>query len=200
MSKHSYRTVFALPLERVRLLDEAAHPRAADGEWTDGGASPISSEERNAVHIYTEGGAFNKLLRAGGFERVKDDGFAQEVVALDRAIASSASTVDHTLYRAAPLRVFGPMKPGTVFVDKAFVSTSMSKSAAVALLGSENMPPLYHDILVQIEAPKGTPGFDVNKRLKEDSIYPEQKELILGRNTKFKVLSNNGKTIRVKVL
>jgi ADP-ribosyltransferase exoenzyme len=69
-----------------------------------------------------------------------------------------------------------PMEPGAVFTDKGFVSTSKDPGV------------WYGDVHMEIRVPAGKKALDLNHTT--GSQHPSEKEVVLPRNSKFRVISD----------
>jgi SPP1 gp7 family putative phage head morphogenesis protein len=176
--------------------DEDVRPVAPDrseGFLEQVADRPLAVAEQQAVRRY-QGGAFvdfNDYARTG----VLDPGSSftskaqadEQMHALDRAINKGSVPHDVLVYRGVKSGeregVTGTLEPGATIRDKGFSSTSISRATAKE----------FGSVLYEIEVPKGTHAAFVpgDGPLKES-------ELLLGRNSAFKVLSTrqeSGQTI-----
>lgn len=145
-----------------------------DKLW-DRAMSKLDDTARAAQQEYTLRATqiFNAPLRAGVM--------SPDIAALDRAFTTGSSTLraEATLYRGVdPVAVehLG-LKPGTVFEDAAFTSTSVDPTVAAK----------FADHVIEIRASAGT-------RVLPGSQY--EAELILQRGSRFRVLeTRSGRTV-----
>lgn len=79
---------------------------------------------------------------------------------------------------------------GQIYSDKAFISTSVEKSASFASHNDNN-------VLWEIQAPKGSNGGMLN----QISQYPSELELLLNSNSKFVIdeVIEKGSNITIKM-
>lgn len=163
----------------------------------------LTQAEKNSVknYAYTSHSTINAGLRNDwntNFRNIPDDPetidrFKAEITNLDRVMETSYLSENLTLYRGAKnsdlsinnLKIEDAQKlVGQTIQDKGFVSTSLQKSFAEQ--GFEGDPA---NITVQIgftiKAPKGAHGIDINGL--KLSNYAEEQEILLNRNSKFKI-------------
>lgn len=154
---------------------------------------PLAVAEQQAVRRY-QGGAFvdfNDYARTGaldpGSSFTSKTQAVEQMHALDRAINKGSVPHDVLVYRGVKSGeregVTGVLEPGATIRDKGFSSTSISRTTAKE----------FGSVLYEIEVPKGTHAAFVpgDGPLKES-------ELLLGRNSAFKVLSTrqeSGQTV-----
>jgi len=90
------------------------------------------------------------------------------------------------------------LEEGDSFVDPAFSSTSLTHGIALSFAGYE-APPENQGILLQIDLPPGTRGLFPNSALKgKNNPFAGENEFILPRNTKYKLISKQGKVWNVE--
>ena len=114
---------------------------------------------------------------------------------LDEAIKKNSLGTPKTLYRGISNTSWmpeGKLAPGTVLVDKGFVSTTPDKGLA----------DYFGDTLLEIQTPSGMSGLDITDF--GDGYSENEPEILLPRNLSMRVVSDgideNGKRlIRVKV-
>jgi hypothetical protein len=106
----------------------------------------------------------------------------QQIAALDRSMEKAPRLeADTTLYRGVPDAVAAQIEAsgvGSVFQDKAYVSTSFHQSTAKGF-GYGN--------IIHISAPAGTKGIDMNKVLGSRSTHKNEKEFLLPRGSSFRL-------------
>jgi hypothetical protein len=148
---------------------------------------PINSSEVALIREYQNGASINNYLRdaqnkgphefvaAQAKHRLEDPNVKAQLEALDSSIAKNTTPEDVVLYRGANKVLANLPEDGAIFTDPAFVAASTDANVGAA----------FGD-LIRIKVPKGTPILDVNKALGEASRYPNQKEMILPRNLKFR--------------
>ena len=174
---------------RKHGLTEAEANELDENEGTDGDA-------RVALHYVEFSGEINGALREGKPLTGENKRIADK---LQGAIESSPVTEPFVVvYRSMPASVVAGLKDGKTFVDPAFVSAS--KHHAIHEILVQDAGVLEEDyVTVGITVPKGVGMLDVNKELGRHAQYPHQREVILGRNTKFKVRRNGNRvTLNVK--
>jgi hypothetical protein len=162
---------------------------AADMTTTTGGVAttPLTKEERSAVYEYS--GAYyreiNGTLRGDNpWTDLTPAQLRAETRRIDAAIAKGTLTAETTLYRGTSVHFLGDLTPGTVLKDKAFLSASRSEDIANRFGMSA---------MLKITAPRGTKAVDVSHH-----AGGNEREILLGRNTKLKVTSvgsEGGRTV-----
>lgn len=140
-----------------------------DERWTP--------EDRDALNAYQgeDYEVINGSLRRGEVSGET----AKQVQALDRAF-EKADTLKQGEYLFRFLTGFRNMalfKPGTVFEDKGFISTSKDRDYVTEIMGEDE------SIFIRIEAGKATKGI----RLGGGEV--DQGEVLLPRNSRFRVKS-----------
>ena len=141
-------------------------------------ASSLSQPIKKAIKEYT-GPAYaqiNGTLRAGK----KLGKNSQEVVnRLNEAFAQPEAKAkeNFTVYRGITSTQLQHLAMGSTMTDKGFVSTSSSANEAKKFAGADGA-------LMEIRVKKGQPAMSV----KDTSIYPSEKEVMLPANTSFKVV------------
>lgn len=141
-------------------------------------ASSLSQPIKNAIKEYT-GLAYaqiNGTLRTGK----KLGKNSQEVVnRLNEAFAQPEAKANEnfTVYRGITSTQLQHLAMGSTITDKGFVSTSSDANEAKKFAGTAGA-------LMEIRVKKGQPAISV----KDTSIYPSEKEVLLPANTSFKVV------------
>lgn len=172
-----------------------------------------------AVHVYRNRSSINYTLREKKLDN-KELPFnrlemheGRLVIDQDNAIKAGTLKHDTVLWRAVSTGFddFKNLQPGYIYSDHAYISTSISEEAA-------------NDIAVQVEkildipavkmkilAPAGhhaayvsnigsAPDWSYAEVSDKADPYSNQREMMLGRNERFEVLSNDGKIITVRLL
>lgn len=165
---------------------------------TPGDFTPGSVQE--AVSDYVSGTdesyayVLNAALRSGEALSKADKDLVSR---LDHAIQGSRLERDTVLYRGGVLP--DGIQEGQVFKDRAYVSTTEEKYVARdyftgAKYGNEDAR------LIQVQVSKGTPALNINRVMGKDWEQHYEHEILLGRGTRFKVLSVTPKLVTIKVL
>lgn len=146
-----------------------------------------------ALEDYTGGGynSLNKYLRHGEFPPYeKTPGVVIDLQNnLDNSFKNAPLVPENLVaYRAINKDVVKDLKPGDTFRDKGFISTSISPKIVSYL--DEG------DLGLEIRVPKGTKGIYVEKV----SRFKGEKELLLNRGTKFRVIENSGNKAIIEVV
>jgi len=143
-------------------------------------------------HSYEQ---INTSLRTGQFQDTGlDKGSLDRTIGhLDALMEKNKVTSATLTFRgSAPHASFSSLKPGEVFVDKAFVSTTTDRNMIFGNDSAFNGGVLFH-----ITSPPGT------KLAGIPSQFPNEKEMLLGRGTAFRLdreekgSSPNGSPLRI---
>lgn len=181
------------------------------------GASEISENDIGAVREYSGGGysSINRSLRVPeepvtswsspeveeAMREIQDMADAR-IASIDNAIQSqSPSSTDAILYRGVhtPLAweskvgvpEWGSLGQGDVFTDGGYVSTTTDTDIAEAFSSGEGA------FRIDIEVPAGTRALAVDT---VEGATKGESEVLLQRGSRFEVLSNDGSTIRVRLI
>lgn len=175
-TKHLSGTVNAM---RQEVLDEIAA----------GGSPSEYSPETNALWFYTGDGGelLNEGLRKSGAassRRMRGSSIGE----LDHTMARSESVVPENILvrRSYSAKFFDDMPAGTIFRDYGYVSTTVNPEPSKRF-GA-------HQAIVQV--PKGTRGFYIA----EYSVKYHERELLLDRGQRFKVVQNDKRGVIVEVI
>lgn len=147
------------------------------GAEAGGGSGGISEEQSNALSNYVAGSDLNEGLRGGN---LVGDWRLKEADAISAAIRSSPLPEDTVLYRGGGVE-YADLRPGQVYTDQGFCSTSAKMSFAESCMSVEGSP-----VLIRINAPEGTPGLPLDDALKE---VMGADEVLLDRGSTFEVLT-----------
>ena len=111
---------------------------------------------------------------------------------LDNAISRSKLPESTTLYRAISSDRYYYAEVGDSFTDPGFFSTSKDKYIAEQKADSPNIS--TNSCILQIEAPRGTTGLDINALYEAQygqkwrNAYAGEQEVLLGRNLRMTVV------------
>jgi hypothetical protein len=160
-------------------FSESDHPRDNEGKFSEsgGGGSKLTPTEKTHLSSYS-GDDFlrvNKELRSGNSS---DPSVRHIESAISKSALSKGTTVYRGMTREAARQLFpgGEIKKGETISDPAFLSTSKSQSEAhLRGLGG---------VVLKIEAGENAKGLDMT----EHSRNPGEKEILLPRNAKLKVV------------
>jgi len=139
---------------------------------------PLSDEENEALKWYKEDGFYdlNSDLRDAGYS--EDD----RVEIIDAALDKSRLAEPVITYRGADWSVFEEENLiGATIEDQAFVSTSLSERVATAHADG---------VIIEIRVPAGTRALNM-ERWQVAGWQRGESELLLPRNSKFKVISDD---------
>jgi hypothetical protein len=154
----------------------------------------LSDDEQKHVGKYQVGYTPNHALRTDNTEAIKNY-HQPQIDHLDSAMHKHALQNNIHAWRGissnkSASEVLDNLKPGDTFHDKGYTSTSLNPHISKDF-GSQNKN------LIHIKVPKGSHGLYLNHIL-GNSVLPEQHELVLPRNSKFRYEGkeeNNGWTI-----
>ena len=167
-----------------------------------------------AISMYVKGGAryMNSGLRqAGKRARGEDVEPATSIYSksppdmnavrvLDEHMQRNRLTKDTTLLRTIANRVVVGLEVGDVFQDDGYVSTT-SESHLISYIRRDIGVNIEHyQSLLTILAPKGLGHINVNTEIGTDHEYAHQKEIILPRGLRFKVVSKGPNKLTLKVM
>lgn len=173
----------------------------------------INEAELSALADYMSGsgmyGEVNYYLREGGFDRYTGPKKQAEILnvihQLDSTIKNAPSlNQDMLTYRGIwgqeATQFFTNLKPGDTFTDLGFSSTSLTKQIALNFARYDRP---NGGVVLEIVNPAGTKGvFPLALRAEVTPQYvsaTSENEWLLPRDTKFEVVSVEGRTVRVVV-
>jgi SPP1 gp7 family putative phage head morphogenesis protein len=207
------QNIIAPPVEEALIMPSANfedrtienYQREANPEFKLGGtALPRETEEALLEYQSTGYQKINMLLRdpngflerySGtnydeymGYVRNMDTAFAL-APALPRPIVTLRGISESVAQR------FRTFTPGTVFQDDAFVSTTLSPDIAKWFAELERVG---KGMVVEVVSPRGTKGIFLTTY--KYGHIPGEAEWLLPRGLRYEVISNDGNTIRVKVI
>ena len=209
--------------------DQSSHGAWASGEpvadieeWAKSESSKFSSETEQEIYLLERTmsqakglidgkykGAVNAYQTATGYtinEALRDpqisEGQVQPYIdGLDNAIKDASSTSeDMTVYRGIKgngLDFFESLKSGDVFQDKGFVSTTLDPKTVTKFSVQGSM---YQGIVMRMQIPAGSKGLFPMSVTGMGQASSREAEFILPRDSKFKILSNEGKVWDVGVV
>lgn len=191
-------------LDAVRVdaeWKESDHPRAENGQFGSGGgasaADPVNSDQAAALKHYTAAAyrAINGHLRGG---KVPSEADKSTIGHLDSLLGAASLPADTTVYRGlgslAVQQLFGPtgkVKAGQIIEDPGFLSSTTDENVSrrfFAINPAKN-------ILMKINAPKGSSALDVSKY----SDDPSEKEVLIARGARLKVVRFDPKSRKLEV-
>ena len=163
-------------LDREKLYD-------GGGFHQPGSRAAEKEAVTDAIQAYTGTGfiEINSSLRRGAMPREQ----AKAVAVLDAHMGRTPNDVTE-VYRGVP-KLPCEMKPGATFQDKAFVSTSTNVAIAKGFLPISQRT----GVLIRITNPRAAKGMDLRKV--GDRENRKEKEILLARNTRFRVISVSDK-------
>ncbi len=171
------------PLEKASI--------AAWGEQHYGDLKNFDKPIKDALLYYTGSGAnyMNKQLREGqavifrtyGDYHVKK--IEEYIGQLDKLVAAKPVPQDMMVYRGQKFGTqfnmpeLADLKPGDVLPNKGYTSTSTNVSSR------------FDGTRMDIRVPKGTLGAYTNAAGEQFNMHPDEKELLLARDTTFRIVS-----------
>ncbi len=173
----------AVPQEKVVDL-----LRGESKEWIDS----LSGKEKYAIEKYTFNSGDKKPNRF--FERLnamlrgdlpEDRKLREYADVISGALKKNKLNHDIVCYRNLEFNPYEKYSMGSIFVDKQFVSTSISPKSALAKL-----------FKITFFVPKGTRGAYIELLSK----YPKQRELLLDKECRMRILSKQKDNIFVEVI
>ena len=168
-----------MAIEREKEKAKVKSEQGSNDSWI----KSLSPEEKQAIIRYQSNNLeFNEFLRTGNkFSEFGPQATPKEYRHLDEAISRSRINADTTLYRGTSTAMFKNHSVkgsiGKVISDKGYMSTSTQRNSAEMYA---------EDVLLKINAPKGTKGAKISGL---DAKFKENHEILLPRNTSYKILS-----------
>lgn len=158
------------------------------------GHEALTPAQADAVRTY-QGAAYDPINRYyRGLSDTLSDYYARLVPHLDAAIAGSRINRDITLYRGMKMYggLAGKIRPGQTIEDPAFFSAGRSARTAQVQAG------LGEGIILKLRVPAGARGLNVKEAGRQVPEYRKEREVLLPRGTKYRVLSSRQTTIHGK--
>ncbi len=149
--------------------------------WADKNLEPITrklpAEQKAAGVVYQqEGSRLNELLRLPHRGRI-DANAAKTIAELDKTLARSRLPESVVLWRRTDLPAGIDLRPGGVYRDKGYASTSLSKNLSAGVKGNT---------FFEIRAPRGTRGMWIGDL---DKAHGFEREVLLPRKAGLKILA-----------
>lgn len=129
-------------------------------------------------------GDVNRHLRG-----VKNSDEAPHIIKDMDHVTSGKFNKSRKLYRGVygnESKHIAALKPGETHSDPAYVSTSTRRKVSDRFSKEDKH-------VLQIHAPKGTKGHSISMHTDKESDMPSEHEIVLHRNTKFKILKHEHK-------
>lgn len=162
-------------------------------QYTDG-TSSLSQDQIDMINEYRSSSRLSSALRRDiDLKRVE-----RELTSLDGIFSKFQLKEDTALFRGIDKRGsqhFKNLVPGDVFVDKGYSSTSIDRSVIDGFDTGDG-------VSIEILAKKGSqfiPMEGVGDEMIND-IFNEEFEFLLPRSSEFRIISNDGKNIKVELL
>jgi len=156
---------------------------------------------KQAVSTYQSllGYTMNEALRD---PLISTDNVATIIASLDGAIEYAPPlNTPITVYRGVKgngLDFFESKRVGDVYTDKGFSSTSLDPKIAAKFANSESS--YYQGLVFRMKLPVGTKGVFPSSVTGIESQFSREAEYLLPRDSKFRILSNEGRVWDVEVV
>ena len=170
----------------------------------------VGKEQSEAITFYRGAGydEINTYLRTGKVLGTDISGFIPKTSDL------ISKTIDAAPVLPGPIRTYrgvsggyaetlGKYKPGTIYTDRGFTSTALTEDTAGYFAELRNNQQFLR---IEIEIPAGTKGLDmtgfIRARDPKTGVINNkgEAEWLLPTGSKFEVLSNDGKTMKVRLI
>ena len=145
----------------------------------------LTAEETEAIQRYVgeEYQDINEGLRANQEDEIRE---LFDLETLDSAVGSQTALNDMFVYRGISPEFAEQLKKGTSFVDKGYLSTSLTIAGMQQAVGELD----DQTVLMEIRIPKGTKLLDIGRaRMSEDKRIPNttkaEAEILFSRNGKL---------------
>jgi hypothetical protein len=176
-----------LPFAYDATFNESDHARAPNGQFgsTGGGSKPASKRLTPTEKAYLDSYSGDDFLKLNEKLRSGESG-GEAAAKIDSAVSKNTVTAGSKLYRGiskdALIKMVGgnEINAGQVLTDPGFMSTSTSRDIA----GMNGVG----GVVMEIEVGEGQRGLDMSSI----SRNKHEKEVILPRNSKMKVLGLRG--------
>lgn len=159
---------------------------------SEGWIQELSEEEKHAIRKYTYNSGdrksnkfyqrLNAMLRG---DIPEDKGLQKYAEVISNALQKNIVKHDVVAYRNLDIDLYSDFDVNDLITEGQFISTSVSQRAAL------NKP---YKIIIYV--PKGSRGAYIEKVSK----YPKQRELLLDKNTIFRVISKKENVIELQVI
>lgn len=136
----------------------------------------------------------NYYLREGKFadnDKEYCDFVKRTITDLDRTIKNYNLQEDIVTYKGTSSLYYDKYKEGEVFILKDFNSTSIDKQISDRVFKDKENP-----YMLEIRVPKGTKGMYLGR----NSANSTEKEFLIDRNTKYKVISKENNYMILEVI
>jgi len=211
------------PVTNVKDLTDLQLYQAQKGFNKEEGNTVLTKDEIEALRKYKGDGyiSINQVLRGNYDAGIKPPDEVREDKALarertkfiDSAMEKApALPEDVVTYRGIPRGTVNrlnlrEMTPGTIWHDEGFSSTALTESNTLWFSGSSVIDGVETQregsMVVEVVNPKGTKGIMLDglmQPLQNLEAGGGEREWLLPRGTRFQVLSNDGKRMRVLVI
>ncbi|MCK9596429.1 ADP-ribosyltransferase [Candidatus Pacearchaeota archaeon] len=147
----------------------------------------LDKKDYNILKNYIDNGhKINTELRFGGTN------FSKEIISLDKSLSKIKTSTNIIVYKGMSKEYFSRFKKDDLWLDKGYVSTSIDKDKAefFSKFFRTSTTEKRASYLIKIKLPKGTNFLylgSVKGTPYSDDGYAPLKELLLPRNSKFKI-------------
>lgn len=201
----NYAEMLGLTADEATKLEQ--YQLKENNEFRLGGSLP-TQEMKDALQLYKSEGYvnINEALRnpvayMNNVSGIKYDGTMGSIRAIDMAMdlapRAPETFITYRGVQGEAARRLIQLQPGSVFVDDAFVSTSLNKGMALNFTQDIENPWAGEGIVVQIVNPKGSKGIMLDTFMTGGG---NEMEWLLPRGLRYEVLWTDKKTMRVRVI
>jgi hypothetical protein len=179
----------AHPESKVQSGEQDPYAKAYEAEmWAQNvglgeDAKKLTPEERNAIKAYADSDNEEYKIINSSLRHPEDwpTGMVPPnmIAPIDSGLAKTSTPRDLTLYRSYNPNMQIPLKVGSTINDKAFWSTSLSRSVAQKFSADYEQSSMF-----RINLPQGSKGLYLG-----DITYHTEAEVLLPRDSKFKVVT-----------
>ena len=182
-AKRPFANFMAVPREKVVDILRAE---------SEGWIQELSEEEKHAIRKYTYNSGDRKPIKF--YQRLnamlrgdipEDKGLQKYAEVISNALQKNTVKHDIVAYRNLDIDLYSDFDVNDLITEGQFISTSVSQKAA-----------LDKPYKIIIYVPKGSRGAYIERVSK----YPKQRELLLDKNTIFRVISKKENVIELQVI
>lgn len=156
----------------------------------------LSFDDQDAVLTYTyRSRDINRFLSGGShIKQVFYKDVSKIVTTLDEVVKKFKLEDDILVFKGANRKYFEDLKVGHIFNPKYFFSTSVDQSVAEEFLKNKRNSP--NPLMIKVRVPKESKAMYVG----EESGWKNHKEIILARDTSYKVLKFDNDNLELEVI
>lgn len=141
----------------------------------------LTRNERKALGKYFVSG-YDEINRFLSGEPKQNTKLEEKIKNMDSAIAKYNLEDDIIVYRGTDRKYYEDLNEGDIIQEKVYYSTSLSQEVAEQFVIDRKNP--SEGILVEIKVPKGSNVLYIGN----NAAFESEQEMLIGRNTKYKVL------------